>query len=88
MLEVNPRLLRSSLRVSDEESTPTLAVADGSRNLGDVHRAAAKAKEVLPRAGADAEKEGKKIGQEVGAKFDSAVSLAITISLSIHDCNL
>ncbi|KAK1770967.1 hypothetical protein QBC33DRAFT_566425 [Phialemonium atrogriseum] len=42
----------------------------------DVHKATAKAKEVLPHRGADAEKEGKKLGQEAGAKFDNAVAAA------------
>lgn len=42
--------------------------------IGDMHRAAAKAKDVLPYRGAGAESEGKKIGQETGAKVDSAVS--------------
>lgn len=44
------------------------------RRIGDMHKAAAKAKDVLPYNGAGAEKEGKKIGQETGAKIDNAVS--------------
>lgn len=42
----------------------------------DMHRAAANAKEVLPHRGAGAEQEGKKIGQETGAKLDDAVATA------------
>jgi len=40
-----------------------------------MHRAAAKAKGAMPYRGAGAESEGKQIGQEAGAKVDSAVSL-------------
>ncbi|OIW23651.1 hypothetical protein CONLIGDRAFT_137691 [Coniochaeta ligniaria NRRL 30616] len=42
----------------------------------DAHRAAAKAKEVLPYSGVGAESEGKKVGQETGAKLDQAVANA------------
>ncbi len=41
---------------------------------GDVHKAAAQIKGQLPGSGVDAEKEGKKFGQEAGAKIDAAVS--------------
>ncbi|KAL1869991.1 hypothetical protein VTK73DRAFT_2861 [Phialemonium thermophilum] len=42
----------------------------------DVHRAAAKAKDVFPHRTTDAEKEGTKIGREAGAKLDNAVNAA------------
>lgn len=42
-------------------------------NPGDMHRAAAKAKDVLPHRGAGAEQEATKIGKEAGAKLDNAV---------------
>lgn len=42
-----------------------------------MHRAAAKAKDVLPHRGAGAEKEATRIGKEAGAKFDDAVSLLL-----------
>jgi hypothetical protein len=41
---------------------------------GDAHRAAAKAKDVLPYSGVGAESRGKEIGKETGAKLDQAVS--------------
>jgi len=40
----------------------------------DMHKAAASVKSELPGRGAGAEKEGKKVGQEAGAKFDEAVA--------------
>ncbi|KAH8900997.1 hypothetical protein GQ53DRAFT_740154 [Thozetella sp. PMI_491] len=42
----------------------------------DVHKASAQIKGHLPGRGIDAEKEGKKYGQEAGAKIDSAFASA------------
>lgn len=42
----------------------------------DMHKAAAQVKGHLPGRGVDAEKEGKKYGQEAGARIDSAVAAA------------
>jgi hypothetical protein len=60
----------------------SLAINDGDGRqdnklmelLGDMHRAAAKAKDAMPYRGVGAESEGKKVGQQTGAKLDQAVS--------------
>ncbi|KAK0720617.1 hypothetical protein B0H67DRAFT_600061 [Lasiosphaeris hirsuta] len=53
----------------------------------DAHRAAAKIRsEIPPHQRTDAEKEGKKLGQEAGAKFDYAVNTADKeLSKAKHD---
>jgi len=41
-----------------------------------MHSAAAKAKDAMPYRGAGAQSEGKKVGQETGAKVDQAVCVS------------
>jgi hypothetical protein len=49
--------------------------------IGDVSRASSKIKEELPGRGTEVKKDVEKWGAEAGAKFDSAVRIALMSSL-------
>jgi hypothetical protein len=60
--------------MTGEERSNRIKLTRCLPTLGDMHKAAAKAKDVMPYRGAGAEEEGTKVGKETGAKLDQAVS--------------
>lgn len=55
--------------------------ADCELRIGDVSRASSKIKGELPGRGTEVKKDAEKWGAEAGAKFDSAVRIALTSTL-------